>query len=79
MDNSNSSLGLMPFKNKKSMPKSESPKDLIIFLPETEQKETELKVLSVVNMSVYSLKNNYKDKRKIKEAVTVKRMKLLCK
>lgn len=30
-------------------------------------------------MSIYHLKNTYKDKRKIKDAVTVKRMKLLCK
>lgn len=39
----------------------------------------EPKVLSVVNMSVYSLKNTCKDRKKIKDAVTVKRIKLLYK
>ena len=47
--------------------------------PVSEQKDSEPKVLSVVNMSVYNLKNTYKDKRKIKDAVTVKQMKLFCK
>jgi hypothetical protein len=77
-----SSLGLIPFKNKNSrfLPITDQTKDLNLLLPDPDPKSLpESKILSVVNMSVYNLKNTYKDKRKIKDAVTVKRMKLLCK
>lgn len=54
-------------------------KDYLRNNDQTESKNYQAKTLSVVNMSVYNLKNTYKDKRKIKDAVTVKQMKLFSK
>lgn len=81
LEYSENSLGLMPcrIKNQKSLPKVDISKDLNLIMPDVESKDNECRSLLALNMGIYNLKNTYKDKKKIKDAVTVKKMNLVCK
>lgn len=83
LEQSQNSLGLVPcrLKNKKSLSKPGFPHDLDILIPDTDPigRKDDKMPLSTINMSIYNLKNTYRDKKKIKDAVTVKKMNLFCK